>query len=204
MNIKPLSEAQKKWRIILCTVCAVFLICGFGCLQYIAEHFFQVKGFAIVVFDIFVIIALTALGAICWVYSAMPVSIQDKAQKKRETGYKEWIIERDQAIQFQEAKLTRGYALLAFLIASFWAVACIIAPNDVGFALLFAAISLLSGFQLRGRVSAYWLYVVSLPIVLMFLGTWCHFYDLLPVGIGLFFANILAIVIYQFCIKKYL
>lgn len=200
MNIESLTESQRKQRLILFIVCVLAILCGFVCLQ----HFIQIKGFALVAFDIFAIIALVAFGTIGWIYTAMPVYIYNKLRKKKRAGVKDWILNRDKDVMLQESKLTRGYALLGLLIASFWAVACIIAQDDVGLALFFALISLLSGTQLQGRLPAYYVYVVSLPIILMFLGSWCHFDSLLPVGIGLFFVNIVAIIIYHIFISKYL
>lgn len=200
MNIESLTESQRRQRLILFIVCVLAILCGFVCLQ----HFIQIKGFALVAFDIFAIIALVAFGTIGWIYTAMPVYIYNKLRKKKRAGFKDWILNRDKDVMLQESKLTRGYALLGLLIASFWAVACIIAQNDVGLALFFALISLLSGTQLQGRLPAYCVYVVSLPIILMFLGSWCHFDSLLPVGIGLFFVNIVAIIIYHIFISKYL
>lgn len=200
MNIESLTESQRRQRIILFIVCVLAILCGFVCLQ----HFIQIKGFALVAFDIFAIIALVAFGTIGWIYTAMPVYIYNKLRKKKRAGVKDWILNRDKDVMLQESKLTRGYALLGLLIASFWAVACIIAQDDVGLALFFALISLSSGTQLQGRLPAYCVYVVSLPINLMFLGSWCHFDSLLPVGIGLFFVNIVAIIIYHIFISKYL
>lgn len=200
MNIESLTESQRRQRLILFIVCVLAILCGFVCLQ----HFIQIKGFALVAFDIFAIIALVAFGTIGWIYTAMPVYIYNKLRKKKRAGVKDWILNRDKDEMLQESKLTRGYALLGLLIASFWAVACIIAQDDVGLALFFALISLLSGTQLQGRLPAYYVYVVSLPIILMFLGSWCHFDSLLPVGIGLFFVNIVAIIIYHIFISKYL
>lgn len=200
MNIESLTESQRRQRIILFIVCVLAILCGFVCLQ----HFIQIKGFALVAFDIFAIIALVAFGTIGWIYTAMPVYIYNKLRKKKRAGVKDWILNRDKDVMLQESKLTRGYALLGLLIASFWAVACIIAQDDVGLALFFALISLSSGTQLQGRLPAYCAYVVSLPINLMFLGSWCHFDSLLPVGIGLFFVNIVAIIIYHIFISKYL
>lgn len=200
MNIESLTESQRKQRLILFIVCVLAILCGFVCLQ----HFIQIKGFALVAFDIFAIIALVAFGTIGWIYTAMPVYIYNKLRKKKRAGVKDWILNRDKDVMLQESKLTRGYALLGLLIASFWAVACIIAQDDVGLALFSALISLSSGTQLQGRLPAYYVYVVSLPIVLMFLGSWCHFDSLLPVGIGLFFVNIVAIIIYHIFISKYL
>lgn len=200
MNIESLTESQRRQRIILFIVCVLAILCGFVCLQ----HFIQIKGFALVAFDIFAIIALVAFGTIGWIYTAMPVYIYNKLRKKKRAGFKDWILNRDKDVMLQESKLTRGYALLGLLIASFWAVACIIAQDDVGLALFFALISLSSGTQLQGRLPAYYVYVVSLPINLMFLGSWCHFDSLLPVGIGLFFVNIVAIIIYHIFISKYL
>lgn len=204
MNIESLTESQRRQRLILFIVCVLAILCGFVCLQYTAAHFIQIKGFALVAFDIFAIIALVAFGTIGWIYTAMPVHIYNKLRKKKRAGFKDWILNRDKDVMLQESKLTRGYALLGLLIASFWAVACIIAQNDVGLALFFALISLSSGTQLQGRLPAYYVYVVSLPIILMFLGSWCHFDSLLPVGIGLFFVNIVAIIIYHIFISKYL
>lgn len=200
MNIESLTESQRRQRLILFIVCVLAILCGFVCLQ----HFIQIKGFALVAFDIFAIIALVAFGTIGWIYTAMPVYIYNKLRKKKRAGVKDWILNRDKDVMLQESKLTRGYALLGLLIASFWAVACIIAQDDVGLALFFALISLSSGTQLQGRLPAYCVYVVSLPINLMFLGSWCHFDSLLPVGIGLFFVNIVAIIIYHIFISKYL
>ncbi len=200
MNIESLTESQRRQRIILFIVCVLAILCGFVCLQ----HFIQIKGFALVAFDIFAIIALVAFGTIGWIYTAMPVYIYNKLRKKKRAGVKDWILNRDKDVMLQESKLTRGYALLGLLIASFWAVACIIAQDDVGLALFFALISLSSGTQLQGRLPAYCVYVVSLPINLMFLGCWCYFESLLPVGIGLFFVNIVAIIIYHIFISKYL
>lgn len=200
MNIESLTESQRKQRLILFIVCVLAILCGFVCLQ----HFIQIKGFALVAFDIFAIIALVAFGTIGWIYTAMPVYIYNKLRKKKRAGVKDWILNRDKDVMLQESKLTRGYALLGLLIASFWAVACIIAQDDVGLALFSALISLSSGTQLQGRLPAYYVYVVSLPIILMFLGSWCHFDSLLPVGIGLFFVNIVAIIIYHIFISKYL
>lgn len=200
MNIESLTESQRRQRLILFIVCVLAILCGFVCLQ----HFIQIKGFALVAFYIFAIIALVAFGTIGWIYTAMPVYIYNKLRKKKRAGVKDWILNRDKDEMLQESKLTRGYALLGLLIASFWAVACIIAQDDVGLALFFALISLLSGTQLQGRLPAYYVYVVSLPIILMFLGSWCHFDSLLPVGIGLFFVNIVAIIIYHIFISKYL
>lgn len=200
MNIESLTESQRRQRLILFIVCVLAILCGFVCLQ----HFIQIKGFALVAFDIFAIIALVAFGTIGWIYTAMPVYIYNKLRKKKRAGVKDWILNRDKDVMLQESKLTRGYALLGLLIASFWAVACIIAQDDVGLALFFALISLLPGTQLQGRLPAYYVYVVSLPIILMFLGSWCHFDSLLPVGIGLFFVNIVAIIIYHIFISKYL
>lgn len=200
MNIESLTESQRKQRLILFIVCVLAILCGFVCLQ----HFIQIKGFALVSFDIFAIIALVAFGTIGWIYTAMPVYIYNKLRKKKRAGVKDWILNRDKDVMLQESKLTRGYALLGLLIASFWAVACIIAQDDVGLALFFALISLSSGTQLQGQLPAYCVYVVSLPIILMFLGSWCHFDSLLPVGIGLFFVNIVAIIIYHIFISKYL
>lgn len=200
MNIESLTESQRRQRLILFIVCVLAILCGFVCLQ----HFIQIKGFALVAFDIFAIIALVAFGTIGWIYTAMPVYIYNKLRKKKRAGVKDWILNRDKDVMLQESKLTRGYALLGLLIASFWAVACIIAQDDVGLALFFALISLSSDTQLQGRLPAYYVYVVSLPIILMFLGSWCHFDSLLPVGIGLFFVNIVAIIIYHIFISKYL
>lgn len=200
MNIESLTESQRRQRLILFIVCVLAILCGFVCLQ----HFIQIKGFALVAFYIFAIIALVAFGTIGWIYTAMPVYIYNKLRKKKRAGVKDWILNRDKDVMLQESKLTRGYALLGLLIASFWAVACIIAQDDVGLALFFALISLLPGTQLQGRLPAYCVYVVSLPIILMFLGSWCHFDSLLPVGIGLFFVNIVAIIIYHIFISKYL
>lgn len=200
MNIESLTESQRRQRLILFIVCVLAILCGFVCLQ----HFIQIKGFALVAFYIFAIIALVAFGTIGWIYTAMPVYIYNKLRKKKRAGVKDWILNRDKDVMLQESKLTRGYALLGLLIASFWAVACIIAQNDVGLALFFALISLLSGTQLQGRLPAYCVYVVSLPIILMFLGCWCYFDSLLPVGAGLFFVNIVAIIIYHIFISKYL
>lgn len=200
MNIESLTESQRKQRLILFIVCVLAILCGFVCLQ----HFIQIKGFALVAFDIFAIIALVAFGTIGWIYTAMPVYIYNKLRKKKRAGVKDWILNRDKDVMLQESKLTRGYALLGLLIASFWAVACIIAQDDVGLALFSALISLSSGTQLQGRLPAYYVYVVSLPTILMFLGSWCHFDSLLPVGIGLFFVNIVAIIIYHIFISKYL
>lgn len=200
MNIESLTESQRRQRLILFIVCVLAILCGFVCLQ----HFIQIKGFALVAFYIFAIIALVAFGTIGWIYTAMPVYIYNKLRKKKRAGVKDWILNRDKDVMLQESKLTRGYALLGLLIASFWAVACIIAQDDVGLALFFALISLLPGTQLQGRLPAYYVYVVSLPIILMFLGSWCHFDSLLPVGIGLFFVNIVAIIIYHIFISKYL
>lgn len=200
MNIESLTESQRRQRLILFIVCVLAILCGFVCLQ----HFIQIKGFALVAFYIFAIIALVAFGTIGWIYTAMPVYIYNKLRKKKRAGVKDWILNRDKDEMLQESKLTRGYALLGLLIASFWAVACIIAQNDVGLALFFALISLLSGTQLQGRLPAYCVYVVSLPIILMFLGCWCYFDSLLPVGAGLFFVNIVAIIIYHIFISKYL
>lgn len=200
MNIESLTESQRRQRLILFIVCVLAILCGFVCLQ----HFIQIKGFALVAFDIFAIIALVAFGTIGWIYTAMPVYIYNKLRKKKRAGVKDWILNRDKDVMLQESKLTRGYALLGLLIASFWAVACIIAQDDVGLALFSALISLSSGTQLQGQLPAYYVYVVSLPITLMFLGSWCHFDSLLPVGIGLFFVNIVAIIIYHIFISKYL
>lgn len=200
MNIESLTESQRRQRLILFIVCVLAILCGFVCLQ----HFIQIKGFALVAFDIFAIIALVAFGTIGWIYTAMPVYIYNKLRKKKRAGFKDWILNQDKDVMLQESKLTRGYALLGLLIASFWAVACIIAQDDVALALFFALISLSSGTQLQGRLPAYYAYVVSLPIILMFLGSWCHFDSLLPVGIGLFFVNIVAIIIYHIFISKYL
>ena len=200
MNIESLTESQRRQRLILFIVYVLAILCGFVCLQ----HFIQIKGFALVAFYIFAIIALVAFGTIGWIYTAMPVHIYNKLRKKKRAGVKDWVLNRDKDVMLQESKLTRGYALLGLLIASFWAVACIIAQDDVGLALFFALISLLSGTQLQGRLPAYCVYVVSLPIILMFLGSWCHFDSLLPVGIGLFFVNIVAIIIYHIFISKYL
>lgn len=200
MNIESLTESQRRQRLILFIVCVLAILCGFVCLQ----HFIQIKGFALVAFDIFAIIALVAFGTIGWIYTAMPVYIYNKLRKKKRAGVKDWILNRDKDVMLQESKLTRGYALLGLLIASFWAVACIIAQDDVGLALFFALISLSSGTQLQGQLPAYCVYVVNLPIILMFLGSWCHFDSLLPVGIGLFFVNIVAIIIYHIFISKYL
>lgn len=200
MNIESLTESQRKQRLILFIVCVLAILCGFVCLQ----HFIQIKGFALVAFDIFAIIALVAFGTIGWIYTAMPVYIYNKLRKKKRAGVKDWILNRDKDVMLQESKLTRGYALLGLLIASFWAVACIIAQDDVGLALFSALISLSSGTQLQGQLPDYYMYVVSLPITLMFLGSWCHFDSLLPVGIGLFFVNIVAIIIYHIFISKYL
>lgn len=200
MNIESLTESQRRQRLILFIVCVLAILCGFVCLQ----HFIQIKGFALVAFYIFAIIALVAFGTIGWIYTAMPVYIYNKLRKKKRAGVKDWILNRDKDEMLQESKLTRGYALLGLLIASFWAVACIIAQNDVGLALFFALISLSSGTQLQGRLPAYCVYVVSLPIILMFLGCWCYFDSLLPVGAGLFFVNIVAIIIYHIFISKYL
>lgn len=200
MNIESLTESQRRQRLILFIVCVLAILCGFVCLQ----HFIQIKGFALVAFDIFAIIALVAFGTIGWIYTAMPVYIYNKLRKKKRAGVKDWILNRDKDVMLQESKLTRGYALLGLLIASFWAVACIIAQDDVGLALFSALISLSSGTQLQGQFPAYYVYVVSLPITLMFLGSWCHFDSLLPVGIGLFFVNIVAIIIYHIFISKYL
>lgn len=200
MNIESLTESQRRQRLILFIVCVLAILCGFVCLQ----HFIQIKGFALVAFDIFAIIALVAFGTIGWIYTAMPVYIYNKLRKKKRAGVKDWILNRDKDEMLQESKLTRGYALLGLLIASFWAVACIIAQDDVALALFFAFISLSSGTQLQGRLPAYYVYVVSLPIILMFLGCWCYFDSLLPVGAGLFFVNIVAIIIYHIFISKYL
>lgn len=200
MNIESLTESQRRQRLILFIVCVLAILCGFVCLQ----HFIQIKGFALVAFDIFAIIALVAFGTIGWIYTAMPVHIYNKLRKKKRAGVKDWVLNRDKDVMLQESKLTRGYALLGLLIASFWAVACIIAQDDVGLALFSALISLSSGTQLQGQLPAYYVYVVSLPITLMFLGSWCHFDSLLPVGIGLFFVNIVAIIIYHIFISKYL
>lgn len=200
MNIESLTESQRRQRLILFIVCVLAILCGFVCLQ----HFIQIKGFALVAFYIFAIIALVAFGTIGWIYTAMPVYIYNKLRKKKRAGVKDWILNRDKDVMLQESKLTRGYALLGLLIASFWAVACIIAQDDVGLALFFALISLLPGTQLQGRLPAYCVYVVSLPIILMFLGCWCYFDSLLPVGAGLFFVNIVAIIIYHIFISKYL
>lgn len=200
MNIESLTESQRRQRLILFIVCVLAILCGFVCLQ----HFIQIKGFALVAFYIFAIIALVAFGTIGWIYTAMPVYIYNKLRKKKRAGVKDWILNRDKDEMLQESKLTRGYALLGLLIASFWAVACIIAQDDVGLALFFAFISLSSDTQLQDRLPAYYVYVVSLPIILMFLGSWCHFDSLLPVGIGLFFVNIVAIIIYHIFISKYL
>lgn len=200
MNIESLTESQRRQRLILFIVCVLAILCGFVCLQ----HFIQIKGFALVAFYIFAIIALVAFGTIGWIYTAMPVYIYNKLRKKKRAGVKDWILNRDKDEMLQESKLTRGYALLGLLIASFWAVACIIAQDDVALALFFAFISLSSGTQLQGRLPAYCVYVVSLPIILMFLGCWCYFDSLLPVGAGLFFVNIVAIIIYHIFISKYL
>lgn len=200
MNIESLTESQRRQRLILFIVCVLAILCGFVCLQ----HFIQIKGFALVAFDIFAIIALVAFGTIGWIYTAMPVYIYNKLRKKKRAGVKDWILNQDKDVMLQESKLTRGYALLGLLIASFWAVACIIAQDNVGLALFSALISLSSDTQLQGQLQAYYMYVVSLPIVLMFLGSWCHFDGLLPVGVGLFFVNIVAIIIYHIFISKYL
>ena len=202
--MESLPESRIRWRTILFTICVLILICVFCLLQYTAEHYYQIKGFTLIAFDIFVVIALAALGVIGWCYSMLQVYVLKRIQKKKQTGYKEWILERERDTMFQQARLIRGYAIMTVLMALFWSVACLIAQNDIGLALFFAIISLISGTQLQGRLPTYCVYVVSLPIILMFLGSWCHFDDLLPVGIGLFFVNILAIIVYHHFISKYL
>lgn len=174
-----------------------------GLFCFYNKYFNPVLSMAAVVSNIFFIIAMCAMIFVAYYYILWPVALQNKIYKRQQQRYRDWIIRRDTERWVKNMKLLRGYSFVTAFISLFWSWATWYAKEDVWGILLFGCSSILTGFSRYNTLPKYIGYVFILPMILMFLGSWCHFEPLLPIGIALFFVNIITVIIFHYGVTKY-
>lgn len=182
----------------------IFLVISFIALQFLALQFFFITGFKLVVWDIFLILFMVALGIVGHYYILWPIEYYKKINAIKEKNVPDWRLNQDASTWLKEEKFGRGCAILCMWLATYWLVATIISHENFGLLLFFAALSIGLGLgQQHRNYPFYFIYIFCLPLVMMFLGTWCHFDSLLPVGAIMVPVNIGSIIIYHYLVDKY-
>lgn len=183
----------------------VFLVLCFVTLQFIAVQYFLITGFKLIVCDIFLVVFLAASGIVTHYYTLWPLEYQREIESAKEKGIADWKIKFDAQLWVKQEKFGRGCAFICMWFAAYWIIATVISQDDFGLLLFFALISIGAGLtQQQNSYPFYCIYLFCLPLVMMFLGTWCHFEPLLPVGAIMIPINIGSIILYHFLVKKYL
>lgn len=183
----------------------MILALSFVALQFLSVQYFFITGFKLVLCDVFLIVFLAGAGIVTHYYTLWPIEYQKEIDKAKEKGVADWKLESDTQLWIKQEKFGRGCAFICMWFAAFWIIATVMSQDDFGLLLFFSVVSIVAGLgQQHGNYPFYFIYLFCLPLVMMFLGTWCHFYSLLPVGAMMIPINIGSIVLYHYLVEKYL
>lgn len=166
----------------------------FVALQVLALQFFMIGWLKLMFADVFLLALLGGIGFLAYFYIVYHGRFRSTTTAQ-EIGLNK--VENEQ----KTMKSYRGIAVLCMWISAFWIVSTIASGTDFGLLLVMAITSIIMG---ANRGFGILVYMCCLPLVLMFLGTWCHFDPLAPIGMAMVFVNIGVGLIYHYLVAKYL
>ena len=164
----------KRMKTFLAFIMAGAILAASGLILQAAWHFFSDESYLQGIVVLFTIVMVAGLG-VGTIFSCL---VTDAQKEDKEIGGRAWMMG---------------------ITGLFWAVMTIVSGEDAAIYPLFIFFSFLPMVNVDGP---WWGSYVTMPLILILLGTWCHFEGWVATGLAMIPANIICGLIYQYMVRK--